>query len=42
MNDIWSNFQRFTFAHDFVVEKFRQYFETFHKINDAKKFADQG
>ena len=42
MNEIWANYQRFVFAHDFIVDKLKQFFETFYKMGAAKNFERDG
>lgn len=38
MNELWGNYQRFVFAHDFIVDKLKQFFETFYRMANAKNF----
>ncbi len=38
MNEIWANYQRFVFAHDFIVDKLKQFYETFYKMSIAKNY----
>ena len=42
MTEIWANYQRYIFAHDFVMDKLRQTFLTFYKMGNAKDFACKG
>lgn len=39
---MWSNYQRFVFAHDFIVDKFRLFYETFYKMAIAKNYEQNG
>ena len=42
MNEVWDNYQRFVFAHDFIVDKLRQFYETFSKMSVAKNYDRDG
>lgn len=39
LNEVWGNYQRFVFAHEFACDKIRQFFETFPKMNNARDFV---
>lgn len=36
MSEVWGNFQRFVFAHDFIVDRLKQFFEGLYKMSNAK------
>ncbi len=41
INEVWSNYQRFVFAHQFVCDKYNQFFETFHKMGNSQNYTKE-
>ena len=39
---MWSNYQTLFFAHDFIVDKFRLFYEAFYKMAIAKNYEQNG
>jgi hypothetical protein len=42
MSQLWGNYQRFIFAHDFVIEKLKGFYETLYKMPVAKDYSKDG
>ena len=38
LNNVWTHYQIFVFAHNSVAEKFDEFYVGFHKMGNAKEF----